>query len=101
MKSRFEDLWASAADDGASAPTGVYPGRPTGEADIEVDHLFDAWNRERTGRIECSLVLDEAHRFIARCLADGEITPLRRRQAMRLIRAIRRVQQGERGEFRP
>jgi hypothetical protein len=94
MNNRFDDLWVTAADDGASAPIGVYPARAAAEADAEADQLIDAWFRERTGRIECSLVLDEARRMIVRLLTGDGITPARRRQAQRLMRSIRRVQQG-------
>jgi len=93
MKSRLNDLWSSAANDGASCPVGVFATRPNDDA--EVDQLLDAWYRERKDRIECSLVLDEAQRLISHLLADGEITPKRRRQASRLIRAIRNVRNGD------
>jgi hypothetical protein len=97
MNSRFDDLWASAADDGASCPLGVSAAR--NGVDTEVDQLLDAWLRERTERIECSLVLDQAYRLVAGLLAEGEINPRRRRQARRLIRAIRDVQKGDPGEL--
>src|SRR3954451_5230465 len=90
MNYRFDDLWASAADDGASSPVGVYT---TQRGDVpEVDLLLDAWLRERTDRIECALALDQARRVIAGLLADGEVTPRRRRQANLVIRAIRGLQ---------
>lgn len=87
MTSRFEDLWDSAADDGASCPVGL--DTTAGAGGAEIDHLMNAWLSERTERIEGSLVLDQARRLLAGMLAGGELTPRRRRQARRLIRAIR------------
>jgi hypothetical protein len=85
MTGRFEDLWDS-ADDGASCPAHVFA---TGTSSDEVDHLIDAWFRERSDRIECSLLLDQARRLIVGLMAEGEMTPLRRRQAARFLRASR------------
>ena len=89
MTSRFDELWSAAAGDGASSLAGVVLGRSGGEA--EADDLLDAWYRERADRIECSLVLDKALRLLAGLLADGEVSPRRRRQATRLIRVIEDV----------
>jgi hypothetical protein len=88
MNRRFEDLWSKAADDGASCPVGLSPA-PNG---AEVDLLMDAWYRERTQRIEGSLLLDQAGQLLDRLMAEGEMTPRRRRQACRVIRAIRDLQ---------
>ena len=99
MKSRFDDLWASAANDGASCPIGIFE-KPS-DADSELDLLMDAWLRERTERIESSLILDQAQRLMIGLLADGAISPRRRRQAIRLIRAIRASQEGGRDDSRP
>jgi len=99
MISRFDDLWASAADDGASALVGVFSNRS--ETDDEVQHLMNAWLRERTDRIESSLVLDQAQRLIVDLLADGYITPRRRKQARFLIRAIRDLRKVEHDDFQP
>ena len=96
MTNRFEDLWSSAADDGASSPVGVYTSQP--DLGAEVDHLLDAWLRERTVRIEYSLVLEQVQRVIAGLLTESEINPRRRREASRLIRAIRVVQKEAPGE---
>ena len=85
MTARFEDLWNS-ADDGACSPVQVFA---TGSNANEVDHLIDAWYRERSDRIECSLLLDQARRLINGFLADGEISPLRRRQATRFLKVSR------------
>lgn len=98
MTNRFEDLWSSAADDGASSLVGVYTSRQP-DLGAEVDHLLDAWLRERTVRIEYSLVLEQVQRVIAGLLAESEITPRRRREASRLIRAIRVVQKEDPGEY--
>jgi len=93
MKSRFEDRWSSAADDGASCLAGVTMTRASDDA--EVGQLLDAWYRERTERIECSLVLEQARRLIAGLVAEDGIAPERRRQADRLLRSIRNVQKRE------
>ncbi len=97
MNSRFDDLWRTAADDGASCPVGLDTAR-TGADGAEIDQLMNAWLSERTERIECSLVLDQARRLIAGMLAGGELTPRRRRQANRLIRAIRVTREGDHGD---
>jgi hypothetical protein len=101
MNYRFDDLWEIAADDGASTPVGVSATMRAADSGLEVDQLIDAWYRERTGRIECSLVLDEACRLLTRLLAEGEIAPSRQKQARRLIGTIRRIQRDERDGFRP
>ena len=97
MNSRFDDLWASAADDGASCPVGVYAAR--NEADDEVDQLMNAWLQERTDRIEGALILDQVQRLIIEMLADGELRPGRRRRAVRLVRAIRDLRKGNPDDF--
>ena len=99
MKSRLNDLWASAANDGASSPIGIY--EKAADTDAEVDMLMDAWLRERSDRIESSLILDQAQRLMIGLLSDGAISPRRRRQAIRLIRAIRSNQKGDRNDSRP
>jgi hypothetical protein len=88
MNRRFEDLWDRAADDGASCPVGV----STGASGAELDQLLDAWYRERTQRIEGSLVLDQAQQLLARLVAEEGLNPRRRRQAGRVLRAIRGLQ---------
>jgi hypothetical protein len=87
---RFQDLWAKAADDGASCPIGVNPGPP----DVDVDQLLDAWYDERAQRIESTLLLGEARRLIGRLLveAEGSISSRRAREARRLIQAIRAME---------
>ncbi len=83
MNRRFNDLETIAASQRAMTHV-VAPA--TGE---EMENLLGAWSCERAGRIECSLLLDRASRMILRMLADGEITPKRRRQARRVVRIIR------------
>ena len=95
MNSRFDDIWDSAAGDGASCPVGLSANRVGADADAEIEHLMDAWLRERTGRIECALALDQALRLIAGLLADGEVSPRRRRQADRLARVIHKLREAE------
>jgi hypothetical protein len=92
MNRRFEDLWARAADDGASCPLGAW----TARSDVEVDQLLDAWYHERAHRIESALVLDQARRLIAGLLAKGVLTARRDREARQLIRAIRAIQTDDR-----
>jgi hypothetical protein len=87
MTDRFEDLWSSAADDGASCLARAY----ATESSDDIDQLLDAWYRERSVRIEYALVLEQAHRLITRLLADHELTTRRRREARRVLLAIRKV----------
>lgn len=93
MANRFDDLWDSAADDGASSLTGVVLTRADGGADME--GLLDAWYRERADRIECSLVLDKALQLINGFLADDKVSPRLRRQATRLIRTVEDVRRDD------
>jgi len=91
MISRFEDLWESAAGDGALSPVGV--ARP----DCEFDALMDAWLQERQDCIECRLYLAEAGRLLRKIL-DEEAVPQRlRRRARNLLQAIRSVRESEGG----
>ena len=94
MNSRFDDIWRGAAADGACAFTGIDLTRS--ETGSDLDELLDAWYRERTDRIECSLILEQAQRLIAAILAKGELTA-QRRQADNVIRSIREVRKAERG----
>ena len=73
MTARFEDLWNS-ADDGASARPRIR-NRAERRRSRSLDRRLV---RERSDRIECSLLLDQARRLIHGFLADGEISPLRR-----------------------
>lgn len=88
MKRRFEDLWAEAADDGASCPVGV----TLPLSSVDADQLLDAWYQERARRIEAALVLKEAHRLIAGLMTDHAINPRREREARRVMQAIRTLQ---------
>jgi len=91
MTGRFDNLWESAAGDGALSPVGV--ARP----ECEFDALMDAWFRERQDCIECRLYLDEAGRLLRKVL-DEETVPLRlRRRAKHLLLAIRAVRDAEGG----
>jgi len=90
MIDRLENLWKTAAGDGASIPVGM--SRP----DCEFDALLDAWFRERQDSIECRLYLDEAGRLL-RELLDTETMPAQlRRRGRTLLRAIRACQKAER-----
>jgi hypothetical protein len=91
MTGRFDNLWESAAGDGALSPVGV--ARP----ESEFDALMDAWFRERQDCIECRLYLDEAGRLLRKVL-DEETVPVRlRRRAKHLLLAIRAVREAEGG----
>jgi len=91
MFRRFDDLWESAAGDGASTPVGV--ARP----ECNLDELMDAWFRERQENVECRLYLDEAGRLLRRILGEGGLPSRLRRQARHLLLAIRAVAETERG----
>ena len=95
MTRRFEDLWATAADDGASCPIGASdrgPGplrcEPTPQGD-ELGLMLEAWSHERSRRIEAALLVDEARRVIARFVADGAASPVTLQRARRVLAAIR------------
>jgi hypothetical protein len=90
MNRRFEDLWSRAADDGAFSPVGVSAGAAA--SDEELGQLMDAWYFERSQRIEGSLLLDQAVRLLNSLMSEGALTPTKRRQAGRMIRAIRDLQ---------
>src|SRR4051812_22480339 len=98
MGRRFEDLWATAADDGASCPIGVSdraPGREDRELSPqsdELDLILEAWSRERARRIEATLLVEEARRVISRFVAEGTSTPMALQRARRVLGAIRALQ---------
>lgn len=100
---RFDNLWSSAANDGASCPIGVSGDRSSRNADseVEVDQLLDAWFHERTDRIECSLILEQARKLLSDLLADGQVSPRKRREACRMIRAIKKQLRNESGGHSP
>jgi len=86
MKNRLEDLWKSAADDGASTPLGPV----TVPTDAEIDELLDAWFLERHKSIEYEMLLKQSRRVIAWLLANGVAEPENRRKARRFLREIDR-----------
>ncbi|GAC1474852.1 MAG: hypothetical protein NVSMB9_26010 [Isosphaeraceae bacterium] len=94
MNIRLNDLWSSAAHDGASCPIGVLSGQPTDRQDI--NEVMDAWYRERAAFIECSLLLERSQNLMARLLADDEISPRRRQQLRSLLATIRNAEHGRR-----
>jgi hypothetical protein len=85
MADRFEDLWNSAANDGASTPFVPF----ATDTDAELEQLMTAWYHERTERIEFALLLDRAEGLIDKMLALGEVSPRTRKQALRFLRASR------------
>jgi hypothetical protein len=98
MKNRFEELCGSAANDGAFSLAGLATPPAGGEADAAVDELLDAWFKERTDRIECSLALDQAFRWISGVLGAEELTPRQRREGRQVLRSIRVLQKRNRGQ---
>jgi hypothetical protein len=82
MASRFENLWKSAAGDGALSPVGV--ARP----DCDYDDLMDAWLRERQESIESKLYLDEARRLLRKMIVVEQVPPGLRKRARHLLEAI-------------
>jgi len=91
MKNRFEDLWDSAAGEGASTPVGVV--RPAGDFDA----LMDAWFRERHDSIEYRLHLEEAGDLLRQILEQDQVPLKLRRRAKHLLQAIRAVHEPDRG----
>jgi len=90
MMNRFENLWNSAAGDGALTPVGI--ARP----ECEFDALMEAWLRERHDSIECRLYLDEAGRLLREILGEDQVPPRLRRRVRKLLQAIRAVREAER-----
>jgi len=84
IKNRFEDLWQSAADDGASTPLGP----STVPTEAEVDELLGAWYLERHKSIEFEMLLRQSRKVIAWLLANGADEPENRRKARRFLREI-------------
>jgi len=83
MTNRLEELWKS-ADDGASSPVGPLAIR----TEEEFDDLLDAWYLERRNCIEFEILLEESRKFIQQLLTEADVSPLGRKRARRLIRAI-------------
>jgi hypothetical protein len=96
MNYRYEDLRSSAAEDGASCPIGYMTTYPGPDSASELDLLMDAWFRERSDRIECSLVLDRARRLLRAIVEEGRISQDALRKTTRLIHSIDKVQQKDR-----
>lgn len=84
MKRAIDDLWRLAHDE---EPRGAEPD----ETDDEAGRLLEAWYHERGRRIEGSLVLQRVRGLLAELLAEDDLDPARRRQARRLLAAIRAV----------
>jgi len=84
ISNRLEDLWSSAANDGASTPMGP----STVSSDAEVDELLDAWFLERHKCIEFEMLLKQSRKIIAWLLANGVDAPENRRRAQRFLREI-------------
>ena len=85
MTGRLEDLWETAASDGASTPFVS----PATNSDAELEELMTAWYHERTERTEVTLLLDRAEGLIEKIIATGEITPRTKKQALSFLRASR------------
>ncbi len=94
MMSRFEDLWRSAADDGASHP--LVPVACRNEE--ELDEILDAWSRERGHSIEYEMLLGQSRKLIARLLRSGVTSTSDRRRARRLMRSIDQTMQPPEGD---
>lgn len=88
MIHRIDDLWDSAAGEGASTPASIVA-TPTA---AELDLLMDAWSHERHEKIEYRLLLDRTHRLLSRMLATGALAPRCQGKVKRLIAAIDAVE---------
>jgi hypothetical protein len=82
MTSRFDDLWESAAGDGALTPVGL------ARADCDYDALMDAWLRERQDSIETRYYLDKALRLLRKMMVVDEMPDSLRKRARHLLEAI-------------
>jgi len=91
MRSRIENLWKSAAGDGALTPVGV--ARP--ESDF--DDLMDAWSRERQTSIECRLAMEEAGRLLREILDEARLPAHLRRRVKGLVQVIETCGEAEHG----
>jgi len=86
IKNRLEDLWESAAQDGASTPLGPLGG-PT---EAEIEEILDAWFLERHKSIEFEMLLKQSRKVIAWLLSEGVDEPVNRKKARRFLREIDR-----------
>jgi hypothetical protein len=84
IKNRLEDLWKTAANDGASAPIGS----STVPTEAEIDELLDAWFLERHKSIEFEMLLKQSRKVIVWLLTHGVDDPENRRKARRFLREI-------------
>lgn len=100
MTGRLEDLWETAASDGASTPFVS----PATNSDAELEELMTAWYHERTERTEVTLLLDRGradrkdHRDRGDYSPDKEASPqfsscesrlpARRSEAKKLVRSL-------------
>jgi hypothetical protein len=84
IKTRLEDLWKSAAHDGASTPLGPL----TVPTEAEIDEILGAWFLERHKSIEFEMLLRQSRKVIAWLLANGVDEPENRRKARRFLREI-------------
>ncbi len=94
MIKRFEELWDSAASDGASASIGLPTPFPASD---ESQDLMEAWFKERQESIENELYLDLACQLLRRILTEGAMTLESQRQAKHLILAIKAARRSHRG----
>ena len=85
MNTRFNDLLASAAADGASTPLGILAPRD----EEETDQLMQAWYLERQISTECILLLDEAAQLLRSLLAAEMVSDANRRKTLVLFHAIK------------
>lgn len=92
MLGHYNELVLTTAHDGASASIGI----GTTQDSHQIDDLMDAWFRERQECIEMGLFLEEARHLLKRILTDDELTSSCRRQAVRLLLAIKASKQSHR-----
>jgi len=89
MSNPFDDLLTSTAEDGASVTHGVLTNRQ--DERMEVEELMGAWLEERHECIELGMFVDRARKLLCRMVAEGDLAAETKREARRLIRAMRAV----------
>jgi hypothetical protein len=89
-----KDFWANVSSDGAFSSVG-----PFNITRADLDEVFNAWSHERSGRIETTLVLEQAGHLLATLLMEEKLGTIRKRQARRVLKAIRRLQKEDPGKF--
>jgi len=92
MSNRIEDLWQTAAHDGAFAPVGV----SRHEAPEDHSEVLNAWFHERQQTIELRLYLEQARTLLSQILNDGEMNQENRRRTRLLLLAIRAAERANR-----